>query len=144
MIGKPVPDFARAPLYEGEPGFSDADLTAPGVKLVNVWASWCTQCKIEHPVIAKLAESGIPVHSINYKDTEAAAKSFLTEMGNPFTLIGVDRKGRTSIDWGVYGIPETFVVDGQGRIVHKHIGPIREADIEGLIMPSIEKARTGG
>lgn len=144
LIGKPAPEFELPPLYAEEPGFSTADLMTPDVKLVNVWASWCTQCKIEHPIIARLAESGLPIHSINYKDTEAAAKAFLVEMGNPFSLIGADRNGRAGIEWGVYGVPETFVVDGQGRIVHKHIGPIREEDIAGQLLPSIEKARAGG
>ncbi|MEE8453876.1 MAG: DsbE family thiol:disulfide interchange protein [Limibaculum sp.] len=144
LIDKLVPDFDLPPLYEGAPGLSTADLMVPGVKLVNIWASWCVPCRVEHPNITRLAESGIPVHGLNYKDTEEGAKGFLDELGNPFTLIGTDRSGRAGIEWGVYGVPETFVIDGQGRIVYKHIGPIRAVDIENKILPAIEKARAGG
>jgi cytochrome c biogenesis protein CcmG/thiol:disulfide interchange protein DsbE len=144
FIGKPAPEFELPPLREGQPGLSSADMTAPGVKLVNIWASWCVPCRVEHPQLTKLAAMGIPVHGINYKDTDAAAEKFLAELGDPFTLIGADRKGRVGIEWGVYGVPETFVVDGQGRIVYKHIGPIQGSDIERKILPAVEKARAGG
>ncbi len=90
--------------------------------------------------LARLSGSS---NGINYKDRDAAAVKFLAELGNPFTLIGVDRKGRAAIEWGVYGVPETFVIDGQGRIVYKHIGPIQGSDIERKILPAIEKARAG-
>ena len=118
-------------------------MKAPGVKLVNIWASWCLPCRVEHPKLAELAEMGLPVHGINYKDRAAAAEKFLAELGDPFTLIGVDRKGRAAIEWGVYGVPETFVIDGQGRIVYKHIGPIQGSDIENKILPAVAKARGG-
>ncbi len=144
LIGKPVPEFELPPLYDDQPGFSTADLKTPGVKLVNVWASWCVPCRAEHENLVAIAATGIPVYGINYKDTEAGAKGFLEELGNPFTLIGTDRKGRVGIEWGVYGIPESFVVDGQGRIVYKQIGMISEADIGNKIMPAIERARAGG
>jgi len=144
FIGKPAPEFELPPLREGQPGLSGADMTAPGVKLVNIWASWCVPCRIEHPKLSELAAMGIPVHGINYKDTDAAAEKFLAELGDPFTLIGADRKGRVGIEWGVYGVPETFVIDGQGRIVYKHIGPIRAVDIENKILPAVEQARAGG
>ena len=144
FIDQPAPDFDLPPLYQGRPGLSTSDMTAPGVKLVNVWSSWCLPCRVEHPNLARLAEAGIPIHGLNYKDTEEGAKRFLDELGNPFTLIGADRKGRAAIEWGVYGVPETFVIDSRGRIVYKHIGPIRAADIETKILPAIEKARAGG
>jgi cytochrome c biogenesis protein CcmG/thiol:disulfide interchange protein DsbE len=143
FIGKPAPEFALPPLYEGAPGLSTADLKTPGVKLVNVWASWCVPCRIEHPNITKLAESGIPIFGINYKDSEEGAKGFLDELGDPFTLIGTDGNGRAAIEFGVYGIPESFVVDGQGRIIYKQIGPILDSDIEKKILPAIEKAKAG-
>ena len=143
LIDKLVPDFDLPPLYEGAPGLSTADLMVPGVKLVNIWASWCVPCRVEHPNITRLAESGIPVHGLNYKDTEEGAKGFLDELGNPFTLIGTDSSGRAGIEWGVYGVPETFVIDGQGRIVYKHIGPIQGSDIENKILPAVEKAKGG-
>ena len=144
FIGKPAPAFELPPLYQGQPGLSSADMTAPGVKLVNIWASWCVPCRVEHPRLTELAAMGLTVHGINYKDAEAAAKQFLDELGNPFTLIGADRKGRIGIEWGVYGVPETFVVDGRGRIVYKHIGPIQGSDIENKILPAVAKARAGG
>jgi cytochrome c biogenesis protein CcmG/thiol:disulfide interchange protein DsbE len=100
-------------------------------------------CRVEHPRLAELAAMGLPVHGINYKDRQEGAEKFLAELGDPFTLIGVDRNGRAAIEWGVYGVPETFVIDGQGRIVYKHIGPIQGSDIERKILPAIEKARAG-
>ncbi len=143
LIGEPVPEFELPPLYAGEPGLSTADLTKPGVKLVNVWASWCVPCRAEHPKLVNLAGMGLAVHGLNYKDGEEGAKQFLDELGNPYTLIGADRSGRVGIEWGVYGVPETFVVDGEGRIVYKHIGPIQGSDIHDKILPAVEKARGG-
>ena len=140
LVGKPAPEFALEPLYAGQPGFSTADLTAPGVKLVNIWASWCVPCRAEHPKLEELAAMGLTIHAVNYKDSEAAAKRFLTDLGNPFTLIGADTTGRAGIEWGVYGVPETFVIDGEGRIVYKHVGPIQGSDIEKKIMPAVKKA----
>jgi cytochrome c biogenesis protein CcmG/thiol:disulfide interchange protein DsbE len=143
LIGKPAPEFELPPLYAGEPGLSTADMKAPGVKLVNVWASWCVPCRAEHAKITELAAMGLTVHGLNYKDTEEGAKKFLAELGNPFARIGADRSGRVGIEWGVYGVPETFVIDGEGRIVYKHIGPIQGSDIEKKILPAVEKARGG-
>lgn len=143
LVGKPVPEFALPALYEGEPGLSTADLKEPGAKLVNIWASWCVPCRAEHSKLVNIAGRGIPVHGINYKDKPDGAKKFLAELGNPYTRIGADRSGRIGIEWGVYGVPETFVVDGEGRIVYKHIGPIQASDIEDKIMPAVEKARGG-
>lgn len=144
LVGKPVPEFALEPLYAGQPGFSTADLKTPGVKLVNVWASWCVPCRAEHPKLVELGAKGLTVHAINYKDKPEAAQKFLADLGNPFTLIGADTSGRVGIDWGVYGVPETFVIDGAGRIVYKHIGPIQGSDIEKKILPAVEKAKVGG
>ena len=144
FIGKPAPAFELAPLRAGQPGLSSADMTAPGVKLVNIWASWCVPCRIEHPNLDELAAMGITIHGINYKDTDDAAEKFLAELGDPFTLIGADRNGRVGIEWGVYGVPETFVIDGEGRIIYKHIGPIQGSDIETKILPAVEKAKAGG
>ena len=144
LIGEPVPEFELPPLYADQPGLTTADMKKPGVKLVNVWASWCVPCRAEHPMLVNLAGRGITIHGINYKDREDAAKKFIADLGNPFDLIGADRSGRVGIEWGVYGVPETFVVDGQGRIVYKHIGPIQGDDIEEKILPAVEKARAGG
>lgn len=143
LIGHPVPEFELPSLYAGQPGLSTADLKKPGVKIVNIWASWCVPCRAEHSKLVNLAGMGLTVHGINYKDSETAAKKFLDELGNPFALIGADRSGRVGIEWGVYGVPETFVVDGEGRIVYKHIGPIQGSDIQDKILPAVEKARGG-
>ncbi len=142
LLGKPAPQFALQPLYEGEPGFSTEDLTGDGVKLVNVWASWCVPCRAEHPVLEALAAQGVTIHGINYKDQGADARNFLNELGNPYALIGADTTGRTIIEWGSFGVPETFIIDANGMIRYRHIGPISERDIERVILPEIEKAKT--
>ncbi|MEM1344005.1 MAG: DsbE family thiol:disulfide interchange protein [Pseudomonadota bacterium] len=140
LIDRPAPEFALNGLA-GTPGLSTADLKEPGVKLVNIWASWCVPCRIEHPWIKGLAEEGLTVHGINYKDTPEGATAFLDELGNPFTRIGADTTGRTGLDWGVYGVPETFVLDSEGRIVYKHVGPIQAGDIAKRLRPAIEEAQ---
>ena len=142
LVGKPVPRF-ELPGLGDRPGLASADLAESGVKLVNVFASWCVPCRVEHPQIEALSEAGITVHGLNYKDEPADAERFLAELGDPYTRIGRDGSGRVGIEWGVYGVPETFVIDGSGTIVHKHVGPIREGDLADKILPAIEAARTG-
>lgn len=143
LIGKPAPQFDLPPLRAGQPGFSTADLGKPGVKLVNFWASWCISCRAEQKELERLAGMGLPIYSINYKDTPEAAEGFLARFGDPYALIGVDSSGRAGIDWGVYGMPETFVVDGQGHIIYRHPGPIQGSDIEDRILPAVEQAKAG-
>jgi len=121
------------------PVFTDADLRAPGVKLLNFWASWCAPCRAEHPMLEALADEGIPIYGVNYKDREADAQKFLGDLGNPFAAIGAD-SGRMALDWGVYGVPETYVIDGEGRIVLRFAGPITAAELERTIRPAIAKA----
>jgi len=142
LVGKPVPEFALEGLG-GRPGLSSEDLRAPGVKLVNVWASWCVPCRAEHPWLMGLAEEGVTIHGLNYKDKTADAEAFLTDLGDPYTRVGVDETGRVGIEWGVYGVPETFVIDGEGTIVYKHVGPINPGDVSEKIRPAIERARPG-
>jgi cytochrome c biogenesis protein CcmG, thiol:disulfide interchange protein DsbE len=147
LIGRDVPRFDLAALYglsengAQVPGFSDADLGNGEVTIVNVWASWCIPCRDEHPFLVEIAEDErIRLFGINYKDTTENARRFLGRYGNPFAAVGVDASGRTGIDWGVYGVPETFVVDRNGRIAYKHIGPISTRSLEERLMPEIEKA----
>ncbi len=137
LINKPAPTF-KLPSIDGEgAGFSSKQLTG-SVSLVNVWASWCLPCRIEHPVLMRLAKEGVTIYGINYKDPPAAATAFLTELGNPFKSIGADRTGRTAIDWGIYGYPETFVIDRTGHIRYRHVGPISADDISDKIYPLLK------
>lgn len=125
------------------PGVGPALMTAPGVKLVNFWASWCGPCRAEHPALTALAAEGITVIGINYKDQPADAAGFLAELGNPYAAVGVDATGRTGIAWGIYGVPETFVLDGAGRIVERFPGPVTERALAERIRPAIARAKGG-
>jgi cytochrome c biogenesis protein CcmG, thiol:disulfide interchange protein DsbE len=140
LINKPTPHFALPPLApENGGGLSDADL-AKGVHVVNVWASWCGPCRLEHPLLMQLAQDKrIEVDGINYKDVPENARGFLGVLGDPFARIGADREGSTAIDWGVYGVPETFIVR-DGVITHKFIGPLSEERLAGDLKPAIDKA----
>jgi cytochrome c biogenesis protein CcmG, thiol:disulfide interchange protein DsbE len=141
MIGRAAPDVTL-PALEGAsvPGFGKSDLTSGRVSLVNVFASWCAPCHAEHPLLMDLAkDKRVSIMGINQKDTPENARRFLGAKGNPYTAVGVDPNGRASIEWGVYGIPETFVVKGDGTIVHKLVGPLTEANLAGF-KAEIEKA----
>ena len=144
LINKPVPEFTlQAVPGVGVPGLATADLKAGKVSVVNVWASWCAPCRIEHPLLTELARrNDIALVGINYKDAPENAARFLGTLGQPFAAIGMDSNGRTAVDWGVYGVPETFVVDGQGNIRYKHIGPLTPESITGSLAAEIEKAKT--
>lgn len=142
LEGRAAPALSLSPLA-GLPPLTDDILRAPGVKLVNFWASWCAPCRAEHPLLVELAAEGIPVHGVNYKDDPAKAQAFLAELGNPYDSVGADATGRSAIDWGLYGVPETFVLDGDGTIVLRFAGPITRQELERRILPAIEKARGG-
>lgn len=144
LINKPVPAFQLAAIDGlGVPGVSDADLKSGGVSVVNIWASWCGPCRQEHPVLMELAKrSDIRLIGINNKDDPENARRFLGGLGQPFSAIGRDSDGRVTIDWGGYGVPETFIVDGRGVIRHKHVGPLSEGDLTGSFAQEIEKAKT--
>ena len=140
LIDKPVPTFTLPPI-EGGPGngFSSADLSGK-VSALNVFASWCLPCRAEHPLVTRLGEiKGVTLYGINYKDKPADALAWLDEMGNPFWEIGADAKGRVAIDWGVYGLPETFIIDKKGHIRYKHVGPMTPRSFEDHILPVIEE-----
>ena len=138
--GEVAPPVALSPLGD-RPVFDAAVLHEPGVKLVNFWASWCAPCRAEHPSLEALADEGVPIYGINYKDKPAKAEAFLRELGDPYRAIGADESGRTAIDWGLYGVPETYVVDGEGRIVLRFAGPITQRSLEGKIRPAVAAAR---
>jgi len=148
LVNKPVPEFSLPPvpgLMRGGqpvPGFTSPDLKDGKVSVVNVWASWCAPCRQEHPLLMALAQrSDIRLVGINQKDASENATRFLGTLGQPFAAVGADETGRVSLDWGVYGVPETFIVDGQGIIRFKWIGALTEAGIRDVLLPEIEKAK---
>ena len=138
LIDKPVPTFELPPIAGRDgPGFSSADL-AGRVSLVNVFASWCVPCRVEHPLLMALADEGVAIYGIDYTDPADKAAGWLAELGDPYRAIGADQDGRVAVDWGVYGVPETFVIDRDGRIRHRHVGPLQPRDIEETIKPLLE------
>ena len=138
LIDKPAPQFALPPLAGEKQGFSSADLKGH-VSLVNTFASWCAPCRVEHPVLNALARTKqVPIYGIDYKDKQEAAAAWIAELGNPYTRIGAD-DGKVGIEWGVYGVPETFVIDRAGRIRYKHVGPLTEADLRRTILPLVAR-----
>jgi cytochrome c biogenesis protein CcmG/thiol:disulfide interchange protein DsbE len=146
LIGRPVPQSELPPvaglLREGQPmpGLSPA-LFAGQVTLVNVWASWCVPCHDEAPLLERLAQDRrFQIVGINYKDQPDNARRFIGRYGNPFVAVGADPNGRAAIDWGVYGVPETFVVGRDGHIAYKLVGPITKDNLVAVLMPAIEKA----
>jgi cytochrome c biogenesis protein CcmG/thiol:disulfide interchange protein DsbE len=141
LIGAQAP-ATNLPPVEGLdlPGLS-SEMLAGKVTLVNVWASWCVPCRQEHPILMRLAtDDRLQVVGLNYKDSPANARRFLAELGNPFDAVGRDDNGRTAIDWGVYGVPETFLVGRDGTILYKHVGPFTEQSAASQLMPALEKA----
>lgn len=141
LIGKPVPVFDLPPVKGRNLGLSSANLKGE-VSLVNVFASWCTACREEHPLFMELKENGIvPIHGLNYKDKPEDASKWLNELGDPYTRTGADINGRVGIDWGVYGVPETFVIDRDGRIAYKHIGALTRDVLRKKIIPLISELR---
>ncbi len=142
LIDKAIPEFALEPLPGYEVGLSSQDIRQGGVSLVNVFASWCGPCRIEHPLLMEIAGLNIvPLWGLNYKDQPADAVRWLKELDDPYTQIGSDLSGRVGIDWGVYGVPETFVTDKEGRIVYKHIGVLTKIDWDEKIRPLIESLK---
>lgn len=142
LIDKAVPAFDLAAVDgHDQPGFSSADLAGNGVVVVNVFASWCVPCRAEHPFLMALADEPVEIYGLNYDDPAENARAFLAELGNPYGRIGADRDRRVGIEWGVYGVPETFVVDNEGIIRFKHVGPLDQQSYENVLLPAIEAAR---
>lgn len=137
LIDKPVPEFDLPPLTEDRLGLASTDFGGE-VVLVNVFASWCIPCRAEHPLITRLAEDGIvKVYGLNWKDKQADAVAWLNELGDPYDRIGHDLSGRVGIDWGVYGVPESYLIDKKGRIRYKHVGPIFSETLKETVIPII-------
>lgn len=142
LVGKPLPAFSLPTLENPDKSLANADLQGK-VILINVWASWCVACKQEHPVLMRMAsEKRVPIIGLNYKDKRVDALRVLKADGNPYDLSIVDADGRVGIDWGVYGVPETFVIDKQGVIRYKFIGPISTEVWEKTLLPLVQKLST--
>lgn len=132
---KALPAFALAPLFEGGDALTRQSLQSGAPVLLNIFASWCAPCRAEHGILMDLKARGVPIYAINYKDGRAAAQRFLNRLGNPYAAIGYDRKGTTALDLGVYGVPETFIIDGAGHVQWRHVGPLTPQDVREAILP---------
>jgi cytochrome c biogenesis protein CcmG/thiol:disulfide interchange protein DsbE len=140
LVGKPAPDISLPALDAQAQNFNRAELGQGHPVIVNFWASWCAPCRIEHSTLETLAaRKGITLYGVDYKDKPEDARAFLTELGNPFGKINEDRDGRVAIDWGVTGVPETFVIDGKGIIRVHYAGPLNDQILAQLILPALEK-----
>ena len=139
LIGKPAPVFEQAKLHAPNEMFASRDM-AGQVWIINVWASWCTPCRVEHPLMNELAAKKlVPIIGMNYKDTPEAGRKWLAELGDPYTTTFIDYDGKLGIDFGVYGVPETFVIDKQGIIRYKHIGPVTPEAMAKKIVPLVQE-----
>ncbi|SES39848.1 MULTISPECIES: DsbE family thiol:disulfide interchange protein [Roseobacteraceae] len=135
LLNKSVPEFDLPPVQGRETGLSTSDL-AGHVSLVNVFASWCVPCRQEHPIFMAMSKRGeVPIYGINYKDPPDQAAAWLGDLGDPYTRIGADLDGRVGIEWGVYGIPETYVIAANGTIAYRHVGPLTQSDIDNTMLP---------
>ena len=147
LIGKPAPEIDLEPLEglnangQPVPGLATADFRNGKVTVLNVWASWCGPCRDEHPQLMKLAErDDINLVGVNYKDQRENAVRFLNSLGNPFSRVGTDKNGRTAVDYGVYGVPETFVISPAGQITYKFTGPLTPQALQDELLPAITRA----
>ncbi len=139
LVDKPAPAFTLAQLHAPDKKLSTADMKGQ-VWLLNVWASWCVSCRVEHPLLVQLAQANVvPVIGLNYKDKVPEGIAWLKQHGDPYKLSVVDADGRVGIDWGVYGVPETFVVDKNGIIRYKHIGPVTAEALQKTILPLVRE-----
>lgn len=141
FIGKPAPAFAVPKLHAPGEIFS-SDAFRGQVSLMNVWASWCVSCRQEHPLLLDLAKTGrVPIYGLNYKDERDTAMNWLERLGNPYQASAFDADGRVGINWGVYGVPETFVIDRKGIIRYKFTGPLTREAIDGTLLPLVQELR---
>lgn len=141
LVGGPVPEFALPPIPGADADGLSTDMLEGRVSAVNVFASWCLPCVVEHPSVTRLAGEGFAVYGINYRDRAPDALAWLERHGDPYAAVGFDPDARASFEWGVTGVPETFLVDAEGRIVHKHVGPIMPEDLDEEILPKLRALR---
>ena len=144
LIGKPAPAFALTDVLDPARTVSTSALKGQ-IYVLNVWGTWCAACREEQQALLSIAQQhAVPIIGLDYMDRREKAKQWLEQLGNPYTAVGFDTDGRTAIDWGVYGAPETFLVDGQGRIIYKFISPMTESIWQREFLPRIAAARRGG
>lgn len=144
LVGRPVPDFALAPLVDGGAPLVASALAGDGEpKLLNLFASWCTSCRLEHPMLMRIAAEGAALYGLDWKDTPQDGRAYLAARGNPFRAVGSDPDGRAGLALGVTGTPETFVIDGRGIIRHRHVGPITAEAWEATLRPMLARLRAG-
>ena len=145
LLDKPAPRLRLPALDAKASAFAPRDLSAGRVTVLNFWASWCVPCRAEAPALAELASvKGIDLYGLVYKDTPAKARAFLDEMGDPYQRIDLDRDGEAGIDWGITGVPETFVIDGKGIVRLRFAGPLTASALSDTVLPAIERARHKG
>jgi cytochrome c biogenesis protein CcmG/thiol:disulfide interchange protein DsbE len=142
LIDRPLPEFSLPALGE-ERTLSRAEVIGE-VALLNVWATWCPSCRVEHPYLVQLAASGVPIYGLNYKDEDAAAERWLAELGNPYRANIVDREGSLGVDLGVYGAPETYLLDAQGVIRYRHVGVVDERVWQTVLQPMYQQLSAQG
>ncbi|HTG38324.1 DsbE family thiol:disulfide interchange protein [Sphingomonas sp.] len=140
LVGQPLPDFTLPAMVAGKPGLTRADMTGGGPRLLNIFGSWCIPCIAEAPQLMQLKQRGIAIDAIAIRDTGAAVRRFLSDHGDPYVRIGDDPQSRVQLSLGSSGVPETFVIDAEGRIAHQHIGPINASDVP-AILKALEDAR---
>ena len=132
-VNRDIPVFATVSPLNPAVSLTTKDIKENAPALVNIWASWCAPCRAEHPQLTALADKGVKIYGLNYKDKKANAQKFLTEHGNPFTKIGADESGRVGIDWGLRGVPETFIIGKDGKIIHRHVGEIHPENVAEIL-----------
>ena len=139
LIGKPAPAFRVAQLHDANSQIGNADMLGK-VWLLNVWASWCASCRHEHPLFMELARARlVPIYGLNYKDKREDGVNWLSQLGDPYVVSAFDVDGRVGIDYGVYGVPETYVIDRQGIIRYKHVGPVTMEALQTKILPLVKE-----
>ncbi|MBP7242619.1 DsbE family thiol:disulfide interchange protein [Amaricoccus sp.] len=144
LAGRPAPSLTAAGALGDRPRPDDAALRAGEVTLVNFWASWCGPCRVEHPELKALADAGVRVFGVNYKDDPANAAAFLAELGDPYAAVATDPTGRIGLDWGIYGVPETFVLAGDGTILMRYPGPLTPEIVTKRVAPLLAGSGAGG